>query len=307
MTDDLIDEWARSRNAILEGPVGMRHEGRRGQHGDWPISDYRRLLAAVRLRELGVTEVSTIRLRLRFAGHRINDAYAPRDLTTAYLKALRHAQRDVPILPGGRLTARPPLRIRREVQRVVRAFQSGQLIVPPGWMEDESLARLRAYPDLLPICEAVVDAMYRGHVAPVLDRLKEVARLLPQWLLEKPGDIVEATSLTASSLAPAHESNQILGALRRATPGDVLLADEFMRWLPLFLRWVEENIDQIEPRIADQVRRACIVARRELPGMPLLGKVIWHAILTSCYVRYREGLVNWAPGLAFVAKPEAAA
>jgi hypothetical protein len=300
MVDDaLINEWARSRNGIIPGPATMHHAGRNGQHGEWPIAAYRRLLAAIRLREEGLTDVSTLRLRLRFAGQRVDDSHAPGDIARAYDKVLRQARREVPLLPGGRLTTAPPLRLRREVQKAVSDFRSGRLGVPPGlgggWLE-----RLRDHPDLEFICVALADLMYRGPEKPVLDRLQEVARLLPRWLFDSPGDIIEATASTAGALAPADECNTVVDALKRAGPVDVQMADAFMARIPKLLQWVEDNHPRVNSCAEDYVREICILARSLLSIVPLEGRVIWHAWLIAQYVRYREGSVSWAPGVEFV-------
>lgn len=284
----------------------MDHQGRAGQHGQWPISDYRRLLAAIRIRETGIKDVSTIRLRLRFSGIPMDIAEVPADLAAAFRRIVRQARRELPIPPPGRLREKAPLRLRKEVAQTVEQFQSGALSLPPG-CAGEWLEALRGNADLTRILVAVVDLIYTGPEAPVLQRLREVGALLPASMLSAPGEIVDATAFSAGSFAPADGTNLVVAALDDATPEDVLLADEFMRWFPRFLLWTMEVIDQIEPTLALPVKQLCAFVLKQLPRLPLEGRVFAHAMLTACYVRFRKGEVNWAPGLAFAENADPAA
>jgi hypothetical protein len=64
-------------------------------------------------------------------------------------------------------------------------------------------------------------------------------------------------------------------------------------------QWVEDSAPRLDSLAEDHVHEMCVLARRQLSSVPLEGRVIWHALLVAQYVRYREGSVAWAPGIAF--------
>ena len=203
VTDALIDEWTRSKNRVISGPSLTLHQGRYGAHGEWPVlGSYRRLLAALRLREAGVTQVRELRLLLWASGYGGDEARLVGDLTWAYAKMSSRARQEMALEPEGRTSARTPLRIQRQVRRVAAELDPESI---PGLTPDQRqlLGAALEDPRALDISATLVDQMFRGSHPAVLDRLRSTAAGMPAGL-PGPAEIVEITSMGAAAMAPGH-------------------------------------------------------------------------------------------------------
>lgn len=299
VTHGLIDEWARSRNGILPA-AQTAHRGRHGAYGEWSIAAYRRLLIALRRRESGIADVKDIRLRLRLAGHRLDDRFAIADLAHGYRQQVRSAQREMPGVADGHMRARPPLRMRREVERVVTVFRPTEYVTTLAADEERWLEELRMDPRTKPVFLAITDLMYRGPSEAVIAHLKDAATLMPRWMFEQPAQIIEATALASGALAP-DRSNTVLRALHRARIEDVRMAEAFLAWLPRFLQGVQAVAEADPGPEGPFLRRMSGITTGFLAYMPFEARIALLAVLTASYVRFREGSITWAPGVITLA------
>jgi hypothetical protein len=189
VTDALIDEWTRSKNRVISGPSLTLHQGCHGAHGEWPVlGSYRRLLAALRLREAGVTQVRELRLLLWASGYGGDEARLVGDLTWACAKMASRARQEMALEPEGRTSARTPLRIQRQVRRAAADLDPESI---PGLTPDQRqlLGAALEDPRALDIGAALVDRMFRGSRPAVLDRLRSAAAGMPPGL-PGPAEIV---------------------------------------------------------------------------------------------------------------------
>jgi hypothetical protein len=287
VTDALIDEWTRSKNSVISGPTLTVHQGRHGAHGEWPVlGSYRRLLAALRLREAGVTEVRELRLLLWVAGYGGNEERLVRDLTSACAKRASTARREMALEPEGRASARTPLRIRRQVGRAVADLDPGSI---PGLTPDQRQLLGAAFKDprTVDIGAAVVDRMFRGSHPAVLDGLRSAAAGRPAGL-PGPTEIVDATSISAAALAPDDGSNLLLRDLQRARPEDMRRAAAMLNSMPQILRWIrrsarDEGADAPGSKL---IAELCSMALALVSSMPPGSRIITLAMLTAESVRH---------------------
>jgi hypothetical protein len=299
VTDALIDEWTRSKNGVISGPTLTVHQGRHGAHGEWPVlGSYRRLLAALRLREAGVTEVRELRLLLWVAGYGGDEERLVRDLTFACAKMASRARREMALEPEGRARPRTPLRIRRQVGRAAAGLDLASIpgLTPDQW---QLLRTALEDPHTVDLGAAVVDRMFRGSHPAVLDGLRSAAAGMPAGL-PGPTEIVDATSIGAAALAPDDGSNLLLRDLQRARPADMGRAAAMLSSMPQILRWLRRT-DRDEGAAvpgATLVGELCSMALAVWSSIPPSARIIILAMLTAESVRH--------PASSFWSAPEAA-
>jgi len=299
VTDALIDEWTRSKNRVISGPSLTLHQGCHGAHGEWPVlGSYRRLLAALRLREAGVTQVRELRLLLWASGYGGDEARLVGDLTWACAKMASRARQEMALEPEGRTSARTPLRIQRQVRRAAADLDPESI---PGLTPDQRqlLGAALEDPRALDIGAALVDRMFRGSRPAVLDRLRSAAAGMPPGL-PGPAEIVDVTSMAAAALAPDDGSNLLLRDLQRARPEDVRRAATMLRSMPQILRWIRRSAlqDGTEASGAPLVAELCSVGLVILSSAPPPARIATLAMLTAESVRHPTLDVWSAPGEA---------
>jgi len=282
--DSLIDEWARTRNGVIVGP-SLSHQGRHGMHGEWPVlGAYRRLLAGLRLREQGTTDVRELRLLLWLRGYGGDDAEVMRDLVRLYARYAARARREMALEPEGQPRERTPLRIRRQVAQAAAGLDLGSI---PGLSETQRQLHRRAFdnPQTLELAAAIVDRMFRGSHPFVLGALQASAADLPPGL-PGPTEIVDATGLCEAALAPDDGSNQLLMDLQRAGPPDLRRAAEMLNSWPRILRWLGRSAQvNAESPGASLVTELCSMALSLSAAIPPKGQILLLAMLTVQSVR----------------------
>jgi len=296
VTDELIDEWARSRNGVITGPE-LIPGGRHGNRGNWPVlGSYRRLLVALRLRSESITEVHELRLLLWASGYGGAESEIVHDLTRSYRKRLKSARREMNLPPEGPARRRPPLRLRRGVQRALAEFTPGALLPECSPTEAERVGQLARDPLAVPFATALVDLMFRGPRPDILQGLADAARSLPVNLGRD--DITVATAGSAGALTH-DDSNVVIEALERANVTDIRTAAAMLGWLPLYFGWAQrvlgEDDGDPEARFLAQLSGVSV---QVFSRMSAERRLVGLAMLAAHYARYRDGLVTWAPGVS---------